>query len=246
MFTGPNISTEGLVFAIDSANPKSYPGSGDVIYNLTPDYTSMTFIGNSSYGQIDSMAVHLSASGLADANGAILYCGETISTTLNSDFTTTGWMYRTVTNSAEVFSYRQSSYRLSFEITDSQMIFNQRETSTPYTINQTTVSVTNARDVWDHFALSKTGTSWSFYKNGEHLGTNTFTMTETVGGSGFHIGAAWSDDDYYGRGMNGRVGPVMHYTRALSADEILQNYNANKPRFTHLQYIQDLQEAGGA
>jgi len=231
MFTGPNIVTDGLIFAIDAANPKSYPGTGDVIYCLTPNYTSMTFIGNSDYGQIDNTAVHISASGLADANGAVLYSGETISTTINSDFTSMGWMYRTVTNSAEVLSYRQSAQRLSFDITDSQMIFYQRETTTPYTINQTDVSVTNARNTWDHFALSKTGTSWSFYKNGEHLGTNTFTMTETVGGSGFHIGAAWSDDDYYGRSMNGKVGPVMHYTKALSAEEVLQNYNATKERF---------------
>jgi len=190
MFTGPNIVTDGLIFAIDAANPKSYPGTGDVIYCLTPNYTSMTFIGNSDYGQIDNTAVHITASGLADDNGAILYCSGTISTTINSDFTTTGWMYRTVTNSAEVFSYRQTWQRLSFEILDNSISFNQREISSPYTTNTTSVSVTNARNTWDHFALSKTGTSWSFYKNGEHLGTNTFTMTETVGGSGFHIGNA--------------------------------------------------------
>ena len=32
---GPNIVTDGLVFAVDAANPKSYPGSGTAWKDLT-------------------------------------------------------------------------------------------------------------------------------------------------------------------------------------------------------------------
>ena len=230
-YGGPNIVTDGLTLHIDVANPKSYPGSGTTVYNLTPSYSSFVIAGESSLATFEDKYLHLDSSGLADTDGAFLLSTETISTTLNSDFTSMGWMYREDYHSAEILSYRQASQRLSFEILDSSLVFNQRETSSPFTTNSTSISITNARDVWDHFALSKTGTSWSFYKNGEHLGTNTFSMTETVGGSGIHIGAAWTDDDYIGRAMNGRVGPIMHYTRSLSEDEIIQNYLAIRSRF---------------
>jgi hypothetical protein len=41
-----------------------------------------------------------------------------------------------------------------------------------------------------------------------------------------NIGAWWSFNYF-----NGLMGPVAVYNRALSADEILKNYNINKGRF---------------
>jgi len=236
IFRGPNIVKDGLVFHLDAASTRSYTGSGNDILNLMDNSVKMSLYGNTSYGSIGSGVVTLTASGNADSNGCILRSTSTISTTLNNNFTTSGWLYRTSTNSAELMSYRETWQRLSLEILDTGIYFNQRETvdansNGSYNTFQTSVSVTNSRNVWEHFALSKAGTQWSFYKNGEHIGTNTFSMTETISGAGFHIGAAWSDDDYLGRAMNGKVGTVQHYTKALTADEVLQNFNAAKGRF---------------
>ena len=217
--------------AIDAASTRSYTGSGNDILNLMDNSVKMSLYGNTSYGSIGSGVVTLTASGNADSNGCILRSTSTISTTLNNNFTTSGWLYRTSTNSAELMSYRETWQRLSLEILDNGVYFHQRSLSSPYGTSTTSKSVTNSRNVWEHFALSKVGTQWSFYKNGEHIGTNTFSMTETISGAGFHIGAAWSDDDYLGRAMNGKVGTVQHYTKALTADEVLQNFNAAKGRF---------------
>ena len=172
MFTGPDIVTDGLVLALDAANVKSYPGSGNDINDLSGNYTGMSLYGNTSYGSISDGVVNLSASGTADANGCILRSTETISTTLNSDFTTMGWIYRTTSNSAELMSYRETWQRLALEILDNGIYFNQRETNDggdgSYNTFQTSVSVTNSRNVWEHFSLSKSSTQWSFYKNGTH------------------------------------------------------------------------------
>ena len=210
----------------------------NTIYNLAKSsgINSMSLYGNIAYGNISNGVVNLSGSGAADSNGCILRGTQSITSTLNGDFTTMGWIKRTTSNSAELMSYRETWQRLSLEILDTGIYFNQRETvdanvNGSYNTFQTSVSVTNARNTWDHFTLSKSGSQWSFYKNGVLIGTNTFNMTQTVSGSGFHIGAAWSDDDYLGRAMNGSVGPVMHYTKALTAAEILQNYNAHSARF---------------
>ena len=142
-----------------------------------------------------------------------------------------GWQYRTSSKSGEILSYKETAFRLSFDITDTAMSFLQREQTSPNTTRSTSVSVANALNVWNHFALVRSDNTWSFYKNGILLAANSFIPTETLFGSAFHIGDAWTDDDYSSNCMDGQVGATMHYTRALTASEILQNYNSLKGRY---------------
>jgi hypothetical protein len=230
----PRIVTSGLVLALDAGDINSYPGSGNTIYNMIPggDYSSMTLYGDTAnYGSIGNGVVTLGGASNNTSSGTILRGLGNLGATVNSDFTSMGWQYRTSSKSGEILSYRENSFRLAFDITDTAMIFYQRELVSPYTTNSTSVSIANALNVWNHFTLVRSGNSWSFYKNGSLVGTNTFTPTETLSGGAFHIGGAWSDDDYLSNCMNGNVGPTMHYTRALSASEIQQNYLAQKSRF---------------
>ena len=230
----PRIVTSGLVLALDAGDVNSYPGSGTTIYNMVPggDYPSMTLYGDTAnYGSIGNGVVTLGGASNSTSSGTILRGLGNLGATVNSDFTSMGWQYRTASKSGEILSYRETSFRLAFDIDNSTMVFYQRELVSPYTTNSTSVSVANALNVWNHFALVRSGNSWSFYKNGFLIGTNTFTPTETLSGGAFHIGGAWSDDDYLSNCMNGNVGPTMHYIRALSASEIEQNYLAQKSRF---------------
>jgi hypothetical protein len=230
----PKILTSGLVLTLDAGDINSYPGSGSTVYNLisTSTYPSMTLYGDTAnYGSIGNGVVTLGGASNNTSSGTILRGLGDLGSTVNSDFTTMGWQYRTASKSGEILSYRETSFRLAFDITDNAMIFYQRELVSPYTNNSTSVSVVNSLNTWNHFALVRSGNSWSFYKNGTLIGTNTFIPTETLSGAAFHIGGAWSDDDYLSNCMNGRVGPTMHYIRALTSQEISQNFNAHKNRF---------------
>jgi hypothetical protein len=232
-FSGRLIKDD-LVLLIDAADVNSYPGSGSIIYNLIKgnSYPSMSLYGDTNnYGSVGNGVVTLGGASNNTSSGTILRGLGDLGSTINSDFTSMGWQYRTASKSGEILSYRETSFRLAFDIDDSTMVFYQRELVSPYTNNSTSVSVTNALNVWNHFALVRFGNSWSFYKNGSLVGTTTFIPTETLSGGAFHIGGAWSDDDYLSNCMNGNVGPTMHYTRALSAYEISQNYLAHKSRF---------------
>ena len=84
---------------------------------------------------------------------------------------------------------------------------------------------------WNHFTAVKSSSTMSFYMNGKLIATNSYTLSETITGTSFSIGAAWSDDDYLSNGMDGDVGLTSHYTKAFIAEEVLQNYNATKSRF---------------
>lgn len=233
---GPNLIERGLVLALDAADKNSYSGSGITWSDLSnANYIpAVALDGNLSYSSFSNNVFNLSGSRNNTASGSYFTGLGNISQTLNSNFTTCGWIKRTTSADATVLEYRGSTLgvRLEFRIGDSGMTFNQRETVSPYTTNSTSVSVTNSLNVWNYFVLSKSGTSWSFYKDGSLIGTTTFTMSETIGvGYLVSIGISWFDDDYFSNGMIGSVATISHYNRALTASEILQNYNATKTRF---------------
>jgi len=234
----PKIVTDGLVICLDAADPKSYSGSGNTVYNRADSstYPSVILTGDTSnYGSIGNGYVTLGGSGNADSSGVYLDGSGDLSSTTNNDFTTSGWMYRFsgYSNSEhEIMSYRRTWTRLDFAVTDSHMYFRQRRVVSPYDTNSTTTPITNARDVWDYYSVVKTSNQITFYKNGLLLATNSYTFTETIATTNnFSLGLSWTDDDYIGRTLNGRIGPTHHYNRALTSAEVLQNYNATKSRF---------------
>jgi len=234
----PKIVTDGLVLCFDAGDKKSYPGSGNTIYNRADKstYPSVILTGDTSnYGSIGNGYVTLGGSGNTDSSGVYLNGSGDLSSTTNSDFTTSGWMYRFSGYSNrehEIMTYRRTWQRLDFAVTDSNMYFRQRRVESPYDINDTTTSVTNVRDVWDYYSVVKTSNQISFFKNGSLLATNSYTFTETIATTNnFSIGLSWSDDDYLGLTLNGRIGPTHHYNRALTSEEIAQNFNAMRGRF---------------
>lgn len=237
-YNRPKIVTDGLVLCFDAGDVQSYGGSGNTIYNRanSSTYPSITLTGDTSnYGSIGNGYVTLGGSGNADSSGVYLNGSGDLSSTTNNDFTTGGWMYRFTgfgDAAAEIMTYRRHSTRLDFSVNDGNMYFRQRRAVSPFDTNTTSTSVTNSRDVWEHFSVVKTSNQISFFKNGSLIASNSFTFTETIATTNnFSIGLSWSDDDYLGRALNGRIGPTHHYNRALTASEVLQNFNATRGRF---------------
>lgn len=230
---GPQIVSQGLTILFDTNSPGGTNGT-NTLYNAIPTgpIQSVALYPTSTYGYIATGSVYISGSNNNTASGSFLFGFGDLSSTINNDFTTNGWIYRQTTKKATICEYRGGSFRLEFSIDDTTMYFNQRQSISPFTTFTTSVSVANALNTWNYFSLSKTGTSWSFYKNGSLVGTTSFSMSETIGaGNWISLGIAWSDDDYQSNTMVGFYGPFAHYNRALGAEEILQNYNAQKSRF---------------
>ena len=47
-FRGPNIVTDGLVFAIDAGSPRSYPGTGNIVNDIVKNHAGGTLSGGAS------------------------------------------------------------------------------------------------------------------------------------------------------------------------------------------------------
>ncbi len=247
----PRIVTDSsLRLCYDMNDANCYPGTGNYLYNLadSTNYPSMyvhtTSASNMAY--IDFITtlpkyVEITAGAGSGSNttGNFLNGAGDMATGLDFDFTTMGWMLRTSTRKGTIMAYRRTSWQLRFAISSTQIYFKQREVASPYTTNTVDVSSTNGLNVWDHYALVKIGVgptatcSWLFYKNGAQVSTTqSFAMSEDIGSSSMYdVGADWSDDDYIGNNMGGYIGPFQHYTRALNAAEVKQNFDAQKSRF---------------
>jgi hypothetical protein len=78
--------------------------------------------------------------------------------------------------------------------------------------------------VWHQLVVVRNITNISWYKNGVSLGsTTTSDGVNIVSSIGSYIGGTYA--------LDGNIASVQIYNKALSAQEVLQNYNAQKSRF---------------
>ena len=209
---------DGLVFAVDPANPKSWTGpSSTTVNSLTlynPISGSIVNDTSGSYGDNESFAFDG-----ADDNIDV------------SQFNITGnW---TISFWFKVPSYDATiQYALGFELgtgldggifTDYKTYSNKwgfYSGAAPYLANSA-LSVNN----WHNCAVTRTGNNLAFYADGATDGTRTNTANMNI--VNLRIGER-TDGNWE---LNGQMGPVLIYNRALSGPEVTQNYNRVKSRF---------------
>ncbi len=208
----PRIVTDGLVLYLDAANPKSYPGSGTTWYDLS---------GNGNNGSL-----------LFDgSNDYIINSSMTNAITGNSARTISLWVYP-ITNlnvfvqlgdgggGNQIYSfqyYRSGSNNYLF--TDG--INGQNN----LIISGSELPTINA---WNYLTFASSGQNWYYYKNGIFVKSGIWTITINTIGSKFVLGKRI---DVVSSTLSGTISIVKLYNRALSAIEILQNFNAIKTRY---------------
>ena len=215
-YRGPNIVTNGLVLALDAANPKSYPGSGTNVYDLSGRENNSTLNNgatySTSYGGVFSF----------DGTNDFLNTGNGADTTFSH---TAGWTVQfsfnpiTFTNTYPgilVKGASSSSGVLLFYGSTGILVWKHNNTQT--------VLVDMDFNTWYNIAITYSGTgSVLGYVNGVYI-TTLGSMASTNSSSNLLLGLG----DQYG---NNLLGPFFKYNRALSAKEIEQNYNVTKTRF---------------
>ena len=227
----PKIVTNGLVLCLDAANTKSYV-SGSTIWN------DISKGGNT--GTLTNGPTFSSANG-----GTIVFDGvdDRVSRTTNintgQNLTVNAWIYPTllgITRRAVVASsYNYTSLNGWFFSTAGASINNTFFFSAGAD-NAYRMAAANTLSLnqWVYISAvcQNGGGSINLYKNGVEtsyaataLSTNTLTYTYPQFNVGFRDSAGTTDP------YTGNISVVQIYNRALSAAEILQNYNATKGRY---------------
>ena len=232
MFTGPNIVRDGLVLALDAANIKSYPGSGTTWNDLS---------GNDNNGTLTNGPTFNS-----DNQGSIVFDGTNDEVRLNGvgisswsePFTMEVWMYiptgavwantRLSTIFAVVGSY-SGMYGLARWPTEGQAGLYVRGDNG--SISSTITGL--ARDTWHNLVGVWTGSQASLYYNGALTsGPNGSARTGVPDTVTLTLGLARAFSGSTGTYFEGRMSIARYFNKALTASEVLQNYNATKGRFS--------------
>jgi hypothetical protein len=224
--SGP-IITSGLVLHLDAGNTSSYPGSGTTWTDLSGNNNHGTLINGPTYSSTNSGSIVLDGSNdyIDFGNSASL---RAIGGTTN--ITVSAWVYYsayggggqsysviTVKGSLGTWTWLMENYLDKFWF---------RIGAGGADVSVSDVS-THQLNVWYNVVGTYDGSNMRLYVNGVLKNTKPQTGTLATNTETAKIGT-WQGTDY---NLTGRVSNVSIYNRVLTAAEVLENYNALRPRF---------------
>jgi hypothetical protein len=228
VFGGPNIIDSGLVLSLDAGNVKSYPGTGTIWYDRSGNNNNgaltngPTFSGNSI--ALDGVDDYVDCGGKESIS-----FGQSKSFTIEIIFNTTDYA-----QTLGILIARRGSeastvtdYMVFYE--NSGLYFgigtaggNSWTSVTDFNINNQIMMFTGV--------VSSTGAQSGqkiMYKNGIELNNLTYSVKAVSTTNNTYIGKYNGSGGYF----DGNIFALKIYNRALSPQEVLQNYNATKSRF---------------
>ena len=210
----PNIVSDGLVLCLDAANAKSYSGSGTNWKNLTGTSIDGTLTNGPTFSG-DNLG-YLLFDGTNDYTSFSSYSQPAYST--STSFTWYVWVYPTTTGNEQLILGNRGNDLDFTKLTVNTFEYYSDNFGPTMTINK-----------WQNICVTKNGTSFTYYKNGISIATQTSSITKPS--KDFFIGGDPRPEAGSGEFSNSRISIVAIYDKALTAAEVLQNYNAHKGRY---------------
>ena len=215
---GPNSISDNLAFHIDPANPRSYAGVGTVIYDLSGNGKTSYFTNGAFYQNYQKGVV------VVDGNNDYI---STPLFNLTSPITVSAWV-KNVINEGIVFSasgsgvvYGNSEYIFYFL---GKTLVVQGDPGGGKTFQFPQLNLNQ----WSHLLLTRDASNnTSVYLNGIGSTSNSQSYSNTLQMN--QIGRYSAFTNIYN--IKGSIGEVKIYNRALSASEVLQNYNASRKKY---------------
>ena len=219
----PRIVTDGLVLCLDAANPKSYPGSGTTWTDLSSNGRNATLTNGVGY----------SSSNL----GSLVFDGiddyvQVSGTLVTSQATFISWIKRNGNQSfysGIVFSRGTSVSGMNYYSTTNKVGYTWNDSINTYNWDS---GLTVPDLTWCMCAVSVSGSSATAYlcqSSGTTSATNNTSHTSTTLND---IKIGYDDNGAEPRYIKGDVSQVSIYNRALTPQEIQQNFKALRGRFS--------------
>lgn len=233
----PKIVSDSLIFAVDAANPKSYPGSGTTWSDLSGKnnhfYLRNAPTFQNTHFSNDGLNDHHSTSG--NANNFIWTPGGTIG---NSTITIDMWVRSSDTNASGRFFTKpwngSGQYNIFISPTDFILVCGT-------TSNSITFGRTICDGTWTNIVCWANATDMGYYINGTaYSGQKVHSITGDVPTSGnaslpcglmtlYPYGEGWAGLESHN--ILGDISSCKMYSRVLTRDEVRQNFNAMRGRY---------------
>ena len=207
-----NVVDSGLVLYLDAGNDISYPGSGTTWYDLSGNVNGGTLV--NGVGFTEDNGGSLSFDGVDDM-GIVPSQNFNAATT---QFTVSVWKR----GSHLQLRSNGNGNNLEFEKTRIQIYSNG--------INYYSSSISSTEWVYS-VAVIKSATYVEFFINGTFDTSHTVSIIDDIFNSETRLGHRELDTGLIGQYFGGNIAQVSIYNRALTPQEIQQNYNATKYRY---------------
>jgi len=225
VFAGPEISNDGLVLCLDAGNSRSYPGTGTVWTDLSGNGNNGTLLGGVGFDSANK--------------GALAFDGTTqwvqvngVTPLITNDFTHCAWAKRDGDTDSGIGGIFGNHFHT--ELAGAGMFFRNN--------NQIYLSAGNgssrpshnfelpiSNQLWNFYVTRYFGTTYEFYLNGTLLDSRNTPVVQSTNTNRFAVGRwAASFGSYY---INGKISDCLSYNRALTAQEIQQNFAATRGRY---------------
>ena len=216
----PLIVRDGLVLCLDAANPRSYPKSG----------TTWSDLKGSNDGTLTNMDA---ANFNQDDKGSLSFDRSNESVNLNtspqdlvgqgSATTISSWFNVNNTNQCMVIGNGTTDrYYIQTYNRDGSLITHWGFGSSK---NKSTSQAFVSTDTWYHYTVTYDQSVAKAYLNG--VNTDSDTIGSKTYSGALYVGR-WGTGGYL---WGGKIAMVSIYNRALTASEVLRNYNATRGRY---------------
>ena len=216
---GQNIVTDGLVFYVDVANKESYSGSG-TIWNDMVGGNNGTLENGPTFDSGNGGTISFDGT-----DDYVLFSNNTTIPNLNTltDVTFCGFFNcNSFLSDRQLYSWGANN-GLRFRINNggnSVRLLDRGGTNSP------SFNISLSLNTWYFYCTIANSSGLTVFINNTKL-TGGSAFNPTLEDNSFYIGTFNAITEY----MSGKIASTFLYTKSLSDDEVLQNYNALKGRF---------------
>jgi hypothetical protein len=218
-YTG-GIVTNGLVLNLDAAKTDSYPGTGTTWRDLSGFGNNGTLTNGPTFSGIGKQA-------------SIVFDGVNDYVSLSNsplpdNFTYSIWVKRMGTGNQGtrgiVISNGSTYIDVGF---NNRILFSLILSGGSQNLIQSANGTIVSSGVWAYYAATYNRQKAILYLNGVEIASSNYALSPANDSPTFVIGQ-YAGGSY---NLNGNIGNVLYYNKALSASEVLQNFNALKGRY---------------
>jgi hypothetical protein len=225
----PKVVTDGLVLYLDAANPKSYISGATAWNDISRGGNDGVLINGPSFSNSNGGCL------VFDGVNEYIQAATSSGSELTGNLTYGIWAKRNGTNSSGLNGLISNEWHIEFtgigiylRNTDNQITVESGNGTTRISYNM--ISTVSNRN-WTYYTLVVSSPNVLVYVNGILLDTRVPPSSTIMQNPIRPIAIARWAPSYNSYYLNGEVANAKVYSRDLTPEEILQNYNATKSRF---------------
>jgi hypothetical protein len=224
---GPKIITDGLVLNLSAFDRNSYVSGSTTWNDVSGQGNNGTLVNGPTFNSSNGGSI------VFDGTNDRINCGDPLVLRLQNEVTLTSWfninVYKVWSALIGRGNVTTGVYVMQLAHTANKIRFSYNS-NTPWTVNIVDGNTTLLTNVWYHSVVTYNNGVVNMYLNGVLDKTANIGNISFITNSGYDVYLAHDppgSDEFF----NGRIASSQIYNRALSAQEVLQNYNATKSRF---------------